>query len=64
MQKRWKFFLKNIKEDTLEFTVVINEIHKFLESVFEAIVNEYGWLNSWVSQSNLWRNINYQICKS
>ena len=40
MQKRWKYFLKNIKYDTLEFSVVIDEIQKFLEPVFEAIVNE------------------------
>lgn len=40
MQKRWKFFLKNIKDDTLELTIVIDEIQKFLEPVFDAIVNE------------------------
>ncbi len=54
MQKRWKYFLKNIKDDTLEFAVVINEIRTFLEPVFEAIVNENEWLNSWVSQSVIW----------
>ncbi|MFR5868542.1 MAG: nucleotidyl transferase AbiEii/AbiGii toxin family protein [Oscillospiraceae bacterium] len=31
MQKRWKYFLKNIKDDTLEFSVVIDEIQTFLE---------------------------------
>ena len=30
MQKRWKFFLKNIKENTLEFPFVIAEIRTFL----------------------------------
>lgn len=54
MQKRWKYFLKNIKEESLEFSVVIEEIQKFLEPVFEAIVNEDEWLNSWVSQSMIW----------
>ena len=29
MQKRWKFFLKTIKDDTLEFSVVIEEIQTF-----------------------------------
>ena len=39
MKKRWKFFLKTIKDDMLEFFVVIAEIQTFLEPVFEAIVN-------------------------
>ena len=47
MQKRWKYFLKNIKDDTLEFSVVIDEIQKFLEPVFEAIVNEDEWQKQW-----------------
>ena len=47
MQKRWKYFLKNIKDDTLEFSVVIDEIQKFLEPVFEAILNEDEWQKEW-----------------
>ena len=47
MQKRWKYFLKNIKDDTLEFSVVIDEIQKFLEPVFEAIVDEDEWQKQW-----------------
>ena len=47
MQKRWKFFLKNIKENTLEFPFVIAEIRTFLEPVFDAIVNEEEWLEQW-----------------
>ena len=47
MQKRWKYFLKNIKDDTLEFSVVIDEIQTFLEPVFEAIVNEDEWQKVW-----------------
>ena len=54
MQKRWKYFLKNIKNDTLEFTVVIDEIQKFLEPVFEAIVNENDWQEQWNSENLLW----------
>ena len=45
MQKRWKYFLKNIKDNTLEFSVVITEIQTFLEPVFKAIVNEEEWLD-------------------
>ena len=47
MQKRWKYFLKNVKEDTLEFSTVIDEIQTFLEPVFEAMVNEYEWQEQW-----------------
>lgn len=54
MQKRWKFFLKTIKDDSLEFSAVIEEIQTFLEPVFEAIVNEGGWLGSWKSHLNIW----------
>lgn len=56
MQKRWKYFLKNIKDDTLEFSVVIDEIQKFLEPVFEAIVNEDEWQKEWTVNSG-WRSL-------
>ena len=54
IQKRWKYFLKNIKEDTLEFSVVIDEIQIFLEPVFEAIVNEDEWQKRWNSTEQQW----------
>lgn len=54
MQKRWKYFLKNIKDDTLDFAVVIDEIQKFLEPVFEAIVNENEWQKEWKVTNNQW----------
>ena len=47
MQKRWKFFLKTIKDNTLEFSFVIAEIQTFLEPVFDAIVNEDEWQKQW-----------------
>lgn len=56
MQKRWKYFLKNIKDDTLEFFVVIAEIQTFLESVFDAIVNEDEWQQDWKSSIRRWSN--------
>ena len=43
MQKRWKFFLKTIKDDTLDFSVVFTEIQTFLEPVFDAMVKEDEW---------------------
>lgn len=56
MQKRWKFFLKTIKDDTLEFSVVIEGIQKFLEPVFDVIVNEDEWQKIWSCHSMIWIN--------
>lgn len=39
MQKRWKCFLKNSKNDTLAFVVAIDEIRTFLEPVFDMRMN-------------------------
>ncbi len=54
MQKRWRYFLKNIKDDTLSFLVVIAEIQTFLEPVFDAIVNEDEWQKEWNTIENQW----------
>ena len=54
MQKRWKYFLKTIKDDSFGFSVVIEEIQKFLEPVFDAIVKEEEWQNSWDISANIW----------
>ena len=54
MQKRWKYFLKTIKDDTLEFPFVIAEIQTFLEPVFDAIVNESEWQKVWKSNAEKW----------
>ena len=54
MQKRWKYFLKNIKEDTLEFSVVIAEIQTFLGPVFDAVVNKDKWQKQWARTQNEW----------
>ena len=52
MQKRWKYFLKTIKDDTLAFSVVIQAIQTFLEPVFDAIVNENEWQKQWICDLN------------
>ena len=54
MQKRWKFFLKTIKDDTLEFSAVIEEIQTFLEPVFDAIVNQIDITNCWRIKFQKW----------
>ena len=56
MQKRWKYFLKTIKDDTLEFSEVIERIQKFLEPVFRAIVNADELQQKWESQTGKWLN--------
>lgn len=55
MQKRWRYFLKNIKEDTLEFSIVIADIQTFLEPVFNTIVSEDVWQYKWEVSHNIWR---------
>lgn len=57
IQKRWKYFLKNIKDDTLEFSIVINTIRLFLEPVFNAILSEKEWQKTWRSEENSWITI-------
>ena len=54
MQKRWKFFLKTIKDNTLEFPLVIAEIQTFLKPVFDAIVNEKKEDKFWSSKNKVW----------
>ena len=56
MQKRWRYFLKNIKDDTLEFAVVIKEMQIFLEPVFDVIVNEEELQKMWNSKVIKWDN--------
>lgn len=56
MQKRWKYFLKNVKDHTLEFENVIDEIRIFLDPVFDAIVDEDEWQNIWKSNVGEWSN--------
>ena len=57
MQKRWRYFLKNIKDNTLDFSAVIKEIQTFLEPVFDAMVSEEEWQKEWNSKLNRWSNL-------
>lgn len=54
MQKRWNYFLKTIKDETLAFPFVIAEIRTFLAPVFDAIVNETEWQHEWIANCG-WR---------
>lgn len=55
MQSKWKYFLKSIKDESLEFSVVIDEIAVFLESVYEAAIGESEWQKMWDSRKNIWK---------
>ena len=57
MQKRWRYFLKNIKDVSLEFEVVIVEIQTFIEPVFDAVVDEGEWDKEWNSNSGTWLDL-------
>lgn len=54
MMKRWKYFLKNIKDDSLEFSVIITDIQHFLEPVYNAMVKEEEWQSEWKADANRW----------
>ncbi|MCL2121276.1 MAG: nucleotidyl transferase AbiEii/AbiGii toxin family protein, partial [Clostridiales bacterium] len=55
MHTKWKYFLKNIKNESLDFAVVINEIKVFLEPVYEAIIKETEWQKKWNCVKTIWR---------
>ena len=50
--------MKNIKEESIEFPVVIAEIQTFLEPVFDAIMNEEEWQSKWKVSHNTWQQNN------
>jgi predicted nucleotidyltransferase component of viral defense system len=55
MQTKWKYFLKNIQDESPEFVVVVNEIAAFLEPVYAAIVEEAEWQKMWDGKKSSWR---------
>ena len=54
IKKRWRYFLRTIKDDTLEFSFVITEIKTFLEPVFNAIAGESVWQKKWFCRELKW----------
>lgn len=54
IQKRWKYFLKSIKDESLEFSVVMDEIQAFLEPVFQAILDETEFQKVWKCTYTRW----------
>lgn len=47
MQKRWRHFLKDIRDDAIGLFVVIADIQTFLEPEFDAVVSEKEWQKNW-----------------
>lgn len=54
MIKRWKIFLKNIENETLNFPQVIEGIKTFLEPPFDAIIHQKKWEGKWDSNLSVW----------
>ena len=55
MQVKWRYFLKNIKDETLGLETVINTITVFLEPVYDAIVTETEFSQTWNCKSGKWQ---------
>jgi predicted nucleotidyltransferase component of viral defense system len=54
MKKKWKYFLKNIKNEPLAFGAVIDSITVFLKPLFETIVGESEWQKIWYCEKQKW----------
>ena len=54
MQRRWKYFLKSIKNESLDFATVINEIALFLEPVYEAVYEKTEFQKLWECKKRTW----------
>lgn len=54
IQRRWNYFLKNIKEDSLELATVIEEIQIFLEPVFETVLDKQDYFLTWKCSDGKW----------
>lgn len=52
--KRWKAFVKTIKDETLEFQIVMKLIKGFLLPAFEAIIEDKKLLMDWNCEKREW----------
>lgn len=55
MQKRWKYFLKTIKDDTLELSAVIEKIKVFLEPIYYTMINNSIYEKKWNAKEWEWK---------
>lgn len=54
MQIKWRYFLKHIKNEQLDFEVVVNGIKNFLEPVFVSIIIDRIWQKKWSYINSEW----------
>ena len=54
MLNKWSYFLKTIRDETLDFTVVIAQIQVFIEPVFHAILSDTLYSKKWQPSSCQW----------
>lgn len=54
MKSKWKYFLKNIKDEALDLADVIEAIQVFLEPVFNGIIDETEWQKMWNREIAQW----------
>ena len=47
MQKRWRYFIRNVENGTIEFNVVIEEIRAFIEPIFYTTISNSNWNKYW-----------------
>jgi predicted nucleotidyltransferase component of viral defense system len=54
MKTKWKYFLKTIKDETLDFSAVIDGIKIFLGPVYNAIAGGTEWQKTWDCEKHKW----------
>ena len=57
MQTKWRYFLKTLRNPTMEFSQVIQGIQRFLSPVWESIVSEDELLDCWNAETASWNPI-------
>lgn len=55
MQRKWQYFLRNLKNEDLLFTSVVNQIEIFLKPIYESFFNIKVLPNTWVAKENTWK---------
>ena len=55
VQKRWRFFLKNMKDDSLVFSEVIEKIKVFLEPIYDTMINNSVYEKRWNAKEWEWK---------
>ena len=54
MQTKWRYFLKSLKDNQLDFGAVIDNLKAFLEPVYEAVINETELQKAWSAKRKNW----------